>query len=171
MIFYGEDHVFVENVIKTLHKIFEIGSVNKKTFRYLGLDLQKGDSSIVIYQNNYANSIESLKLDGKKDNNGLLNETKIHNLCALIGQFNWLATQTRPAVLFECCNLLGKIESPTTDGAKRANKLVNMIKNEEIVVTLMKENNLVDSKLLVFFDDSFANMSGGDSQGGYNFLV
>ena len=111
-----------------------------------------------------------MKLDGKKDND-LLNETEIHNLCGLIGQFNCLATQTRPDILFECCNLLGKIGSPTIDDAKRANKLVNTIKNEEIVVTLMKENNLVDSKLLVFCDDSFANMSGGGSQGGYNFLA
>ena len=39
----GGSHVFVENVIKPLHKIFEIGSVNKKAFRYLGLYLKQGD--------------------------------------------------------------------------------------------------------------------------------
>ena len=33
---WGWPHVFVENVIKPLHKIFEIGSVNKKAFQYLG---------------------------------------------------------------------------------------------------------------------------------------
>ena len=32
-------HVFFENVIKLLHKIFKIGSVNEKAFQYLGLDL------------------------------------------------------------------------------------------------------------------------------------
>ena len=57
MIFlWGGSHVFDENVIKPLHKIFQIGSVNKKAFRYLGLDL-KGHSSIVISQSNYVNSI------------------------------------------------------------------------------------------------------------------
>ena len=90
-----------------------------------------------------------MKLDGKKDRNDLLNETEIHNLRALIGQFNWLAMQTRPDILFECCNLLRKIKNPTIDDAKRANKLVNKIKNEEIFVTLRKEDNLADSKLLV----------------------
>ena len=54
---------------------------------------------------------------------------QIHNLCALIGQFNWLATQTRPDILFKYCDLLGKIKSATIDGAKRANKLANKIKN------------------------------------------
>ena len=61
-------HVFAENVIKPLHYIFEIGSVNKKASQYLGLDLKEVDSSIVISQNNYEDSIESLKLDGKKGN-------------------------------------------------------------------------------------------------------
>ena len=78
-----------------------------------------------------------------------------------------MATKARSDILFECCDLLGKIKSPTTDDAKRANKLVNKIKTEEIVVTLKKEDNLADSKLLVFCDASFANMSGGGCQGGY----
>ena len=108
-----------------------------------------------------------MKLVGKKDKNDLLDETGIHSLCALIGQFNWLATQTRPDILFECCNLLGKIENPTIDDAKTANKLVNKMKSEEIVWALKKEGNLADSKLLVFCDASFANMEGGGSQGGY----
>ena len=43
---WGGSHVFVENVIKPLQKIFEIGSVNKKAFQYLCLDLKEGDSSI-----------------------------------------------------------------------------------------------------------------------------
>ena len=117
-----------------MHKIFGIGSINKKTFQYLGLDLEEGDSSIVISQSNYADSIE--KLDGKKDKNNLLNETEIHSLRAFIGQFNWLATQTRSDILFECYDLLGKIKSSTIDDAKRANKLVNKMKSEEIVMTL-----------------------------------
>ena len=78
-----------------------------------------------------------------------------------------MATKARPDILFECCDLLGKIKSPTTDDAKRANKLVNKTKTEEIVVTLKKEDNLADSKLLVFCDASFANMLGGGFQGGY----
>ena len=70
----GGSHVFVANVIKSLYEVFEIRPVNKKTFRYLGLYF-KGGSSIVISHSNYVDSIESLKLDGKKDENNLLNET------------------------------------------------------------------------------------------------
>ena len=49
----GGSNVFVENVIKPLHKIFESGSVNKKAFSYLRLDLNKGDSHNIIFHNNY----------------------------------------------------------------------------------------------------------------------
>ena len=160
-------HILVENVIKPLHKIFKIGSVNKKAFPYLGFERKEKDSSIVISQSNYVDSVESLKLYGKKDKNDLLNEREIHSLRALIGHFNWLATQTRPDILFQCCDLLVKIKSPTTDDPKRANKLVNKIKSEETVVTLKNKDNLADSKLLVCCDASFANMSGGGSQARY----
>ena len=74
---WGGSHVLVENVIKPLHKIFEIGSVNKKVFRYLGLDLKEGDSSIVISHSYCVDSIESFKLEGKTDKNDFINETEI----------------------------------------------------------------------------------------------
>ena len=154
-------HVFVKNVIKPLHKIFEIGSVNKKAFWYLGLDL-KGDSGIAISQSNYVDSIESLKLDGKKSKNDLLNETEIQSPCfdrtiQLVGYTN---KARYPIWMLQFTN-------PTTDDAKTANRFVNNIKSEETVVTLKKEDNLTNSKLLVFCDASFGNMSGGGCQGGY----
>ena len=72
---WRRSHVFVDTVIKPQHKIFEIGSVNKKAFQYIGLDLEKGDSSIVISHSTDVDSINSLKLDGKKAKNRLINET------------------------------------------------------------------------------------------------
>ena len=58
-------------------------------------------------------------------------------------------------------------KNPTIDDTKRATKLVNKIKSEQKVMILKKEDNLADSKLFVFCDASFANMTVGGSQGGY----
>ena len=58
-------------------------------------------------------------------------------------------------------------KNPAIDDTERASKLVNKIKSEEKVMMLKKEDNLADSKLLVFCDASFANMTVGGSQGGY----
>ena len=58
-------------------------------------------------------------------------------------------------------------KNPTIDDTKRVTKLVNQIKSEQKVMILKKEDNLADSKLLVFCDASFANMTVGGSQGGY----
>lgn len=71
----------------------------------------------------------SLKLVGKKDKNNLLNETEILRIRALIRQFKWLATQTRPDIVIESWDLLGKIKNPTIDDAKWENKLVDKIKS------------------------------------------
>ena len=103
----------------------------------------------------------------EKNKNDLLNETEIHNLRAFIGHFKWLATQARSDILFQCCDVLGKITNTTIDDSKGGNKLVKKIKNEEIVMTLKKEGNLAGSKLLPFCNVSFARMSGGGYQGGY----
>ena len=89
-----------------------------------------------------------MRLDGKKDKKEFFNATEIQSLPALVGQFNWLATQTRPDILFECCDLPGEIKCSTIDDAKRANKLVNQVKSEEIVATLKKEDNIADSCVL-----------------------
>ena len=53
----GGSHVFVENAIIPSYKIFEIGSVNKKSFQYLDLDRKEGDRSIAIPRSNYVDSI------------------------------------------------------------------------------------------------------------------
>ena len=131
------------------------------------MTFEEGYSSIVISQSNYIDSIEPLKLDGQKDKNYLLNETEIHSLRALIGQLNWLVTQTRPNILFKCCDLLGKIKSSIINNAKKANKLVNKMRSKEIVVTLKKEDSSADTNLLVFCDALFTNMVGGGSQERY----
>ena len=52
-------------------------------------------------------------------------------------------------------------KNPTIDDTKRVTK------SEQKVMILKKEDNLADSKLLVFCDASFANMTVGGSQGGY----
>ena len=83
-----------------------------------------------------------MKLVEKKDKNYLPDETEIHSLRALMRQFNWLATQTRPDIFFECCNLLGKIK--IIDDTKTATKLVNKIKCEQKVMVLKKEDNLAN---------------------------
>ena len=89
-----------------------------------------------------------MRLDVKKDKKEFFNATEIQSLPALVGQFNWLATQTRPDILFECCDLPGEIKCSTIDDAKRANELVNQMKSEEIVATLKKEDNIADSCVL-----------------------
>ena len=96
-----------------------------------------------------------------------LDQIEVPNLRTLIGQLNWIATQTRPDLLYECCDLLGKIKYATIEDAKRANKVLKKLKEENISVEVNTIESFVDTKLLVFHDASFANMAGSGSQGGY----
>ena len=91
----------------------------------------------------------------------------MRNLRTLTGQLNWIVTQTRPDLLYECCDLLGKIKYATIEDAKRANKVLKKLQEENISVKVNTIESFVDTKFLVFHDASFANMARSGSQGGY----
>ena len=164
---WGGSHKFVENVIKTLHNVFIVGTVNKYAFKYLGLNLKEKESSIDISQKEYIEQIQPMTYEKSKTKHDKLDQIEVRNLRTLIGQLNWIATQTRPDLLYECCDLLGKIKYATIEDAKRANKVLKKLKEENISVKVNTIESFVDTKLLVFHDASFANMAGSGSQGGY----
>ena len=122
-----------------LHKIFKIDSVNNKAFQCLGLD-----SRITISQSNY---VESLRLDGKTKMIYLKKQRYIVSMLWWDNSTGWLNKQGQLSSL----NAVIYYGSPTIDDVMKANKLVNNMKNEEIVVKSKKKDNLTDSKLIVLW--------------------
>ena len=64
---WGGSHKFVENVIKTLHNVFIVGTVNKYAFKYLGLNLKEKESSIDISQKEYIEQIQPMTYEKIKN--------------------------------------------------------------------------------------------------------
>ena len=79
MIFFGR---FERHIISNLSEIFLISSSVSKTFKYIGLN-------VVVPQSRRVSCQESEKTEYR----------------ALIGQLNWIATQTRPDIVFDVCQL------------------------------------------------------------------
>ena len=70
---WGGSHKFVENVIKTLHNVFIVGTVNKYAFKYLGLNLKEKESSIDISQKEYIEQIQPMTYEKSKTNSVKVN--------------------------------------------------------------------------------------------------
>ena len=72
---WGDTQSFKVNVIDKLCKVFEIGSVNCRIFKYIGIDVkQNPDNSITVNQNSFANTIQPITIPKERLAN---KETKV----------------------------------------------------------------------------------------------
>ena len=95
-----------------------------------------------------------------------LNQEELHNVRTLVGQLNWLGTQTRPDILFECCTLMRSIKDAKVSDLLNVNKLLSRMKSDQVSIKLFDIGNTDKMKLTAYRDASYANLQDGGSQGG-----
>lgn len=99
-------------------------------------------------------------------------QDKVTNLRQLIGQLKWLATQTRPDLNFNICELSSIWKQENGDCIKQVNKAVKKPKREKYQTAISNLASLVKVKVVAYTDASFANLLDVGSQRGYTlFLV
>ena len=169
---WGGTKLFENNVIEKFKNIFEIGKEMTRSFRYLGLAIEQSTDCITVDQNSYSKSIKPIEISKERSNQKTypLGKEEIGKLRILIGQLNWLATQTRPDLLFDCCQLASNLKEATVEDLCRANKVLKKAK-ENVTVKLPKLDNLNNLKLVAYHDASYANLKDGGSQGGYVIFI
>ena len=82
-------------------------------------------------------------------------------------QINWVATQARPDLLLDSCELASSFKNATVADIIKANKLLKKMK-EAVLVKLQKLNE--HQTVIAYHDASYTNLKDG-SQGGYVVLV
>ena len=90
---------------------------------------------------------------------------------ALVGQLNWLSTQTRPDIAFSVCELSKAIKSAKIYDLMRANKIVKLVKDNEVFVKYSALRNASSLVIECYSDASYGNLTDGGSQGGYLIFV
>ena len=141
---------FVKNVINRLRKVFQIGKENSIAFTYLGLNLKQKVKEIQIDQVSYLQSIQPVFI------------SKSRSCRKQVGQLNWLGTQTRPDILFECCTLMSSIKDAKVSDQLRANKLLSRMKSDQVSIKLFDIVNTDKMKLIAYHDASYANLQDGN---------
>ena len=84
----------------------------------------------------------------------------------MIGQMNWVATLTRPVVLFDCCELASNLKNATVTDMAAANKILKNIQ-EKVVASIRQLKDGSSFKFMAYSDSSYANLKDGRSQGGF----
>ena len=165
---WAGNEIFKYTVVDKIGKLFLVGSTCDDTnFKYIGLDIKQNEENITLDQLKYVSSIDYLKLKDDKDKQRILGENEKHNFKSLIGQLNWVATQTRPDVLFDVSDLSSKYNNAKVEDCSQANKVFKNILNDNVIIKFPKSLNLSRICLEGYSDASFANLINSGSQSGY----
>ena len=165
---------FEKKVLNNLQKVFVIGKRAETSFKCIGLNTSYHTNHIEICQKDYADSIKYITISQqrKSEKFHLLNSDEEHILRKVIGQANWLASQTRPDISFDVLNLSCDInKNPVVSHLIEANKMIRKIKTKESKLVFPNLGTVDDLKI-VAFADAYANLPDGTSSaGGYVILL
>ena len=102
-ILYCGSQNFNDTIITSLQKQFRVGSSAEASFTYLGVDFKSYTDGITVDQTQYISSISPSPITMARQSNkdSCLSVKEISDFRSLVGQLNWVATQTRPDVAFD----------------------------------------------------------------------
>lgn len=160
---------FEEAIINKLSDMFTIGSSASSSFKYVGLNIESNNEGITMDQFQYASSLTPINISNQRRvlKSGELSSSEKSEYRSLIGQLNWMATQTRPDIAFETCVLSVSYNGATVSDLLRINKLVSCVTKDHMKLFFPKLQCLDLCVLECYTDASFANLPGDGSQGAF----
>ena len=160
---YGGSTQF-EKKIEEIRQEFVVGSESDAPFKYVGLNVNKNNTSIIVDQSSYIERIEEINITNRNNKSRPLEINEQREYRGICGQLNWVASQTRPDLSFEVCRLSTSLNGATINDLMQANKAARKCKQRSVSIKfppLQKPLHLV-----AFCDASYANLKDGSSQGG-----
>ena len=162
-------NLFYERIIKKLEKLFLIGSFGEGEFKYIGLKINNNNDAVTtIDQLEYASSVKPMVISCKRaaEKGSEINEKEKTEFRSLLGQLNWIGTQTRPDILFDVDDLTGSAKTATINDVLRLNKVVSRLAGHQVRLKYPRMEDINGCHLQVFSDASFGNLTDGGSQVG-----
>ena len=157
---------FEYSVMKSLDVVFDIRSTETAPFRYLGFDLSLTERGIKLDLSSY---VEELREIIVPKHDFVVNKFARRDMRAILGKLQWVASQVRPDVSFQVCQLLGSSKDWQRSHFLAVNKIVRKLRYSASDSYLMFENlgSADEWKLNVFTDSSLGNLPCGGTQSGY----
>ena len=161
--------LFYERIIHKLEKLVLIGRFGQGEFKYIGLKINNSNDAVTtIDQLAYASSVKPMVISCRRagEKGSEINEKEKTEFRSLLGQLNWIGTQTRPDILFDVGDLTGCAKTATISEVLRLNKVVSRLAGQQVKLKYPRMEDINGCHLQVFSDASFGNLIDGGSQVG-----
>ena len=169
---YGGNDYFLTRVLPLIRKMFIIGVEETQSLKYLGLSVKQTSEYITLSNDGYAESIREIDTQNTgTDKSRLLTKEESVEMRHVIGQINWITSQTRPDVSFFNCMIANSTKNPTVSDLLQVNKTVRRIRSQRVSLIFPSSLDLSTCQLVAFCDASFANLPDRGSQGGFIIFV
>jgi len=146
--------------------------LKKKTgdFDYCGKRITVHNDRVTISQGKMINSVERIALSAERRSapTAPITESERSAYRSLLGQLQWLASQSRPDIAFEVNRAAQKTTRATVSDIQNMNTIVDYLKNHiDFVITVPRGRvDVMRSTIITYGDSSFANVEGEKSQAG-----
>ena len=160
---------FENCIISNLKELFLIGGFETGSFKYIGLQMNDdGLKGASIHQLDYVDTLQKIPVSPGRSGHksSLLTDAEKTDYRSIVGQLNWVATQTRPDILFDVCDLSSRYKTAVVADLVRVNKVLTYLKHDQVKVKIPKLENIDGCSLHCYTDASFANHPDGSSQVG-----
>ena len=99
-----------------------------------------------------------------ENRSSLLSSSEKTEYRSLVGQLNWIGTQTRPDILFDVCDLSTSFKTAKIEDLLRLNKVLSRLKGLQVKVSFPTMESMESCSIHCYTDASFANHKDGSSQ-------
>lgn len=171
---HAGNELFQTNVIKQIETTFKISKTEEQNFKYIGLNITHQSGAITVNQNTFIDDLEAIPINPKRSTQKFdsLNKVEAQQYRTAVGQINWIASTTRPDVMYDLLELSMSMKEPKILNLVHANKVIKRIKLESYSLIYPQLGPTDDLYLAVFTDASLANLPDQiSSAGGYVILL
>ena len=159
----GGNESFKKIIITQLMKRFQIRCREQDEFTYIGWHINQDENGIHVDQNTYKETIQPIKMSDCRMNQAhhQLSEVETTQYQKLLGQLQWISSQSRPDVRFKVLECSIKANKPTVEEVTNINKVVKKLKKLSYGIYLPNlSGDTSKYSIIVFCDAALNNLPG-----------
>ena len=167
---------FEESLLVKLRALFPVGKEKRGNFIYCGLQVStelddNGQlTSVLVDQRTYIDKIVPMEISHSTGSQDRCLEQQEHSdYREIVGALLWASTSTRPDHAYTICKLSQQTGAPTERHAIQANKLLNTMKKQALVLQYPRLTG--ELRLIGYHDSSWRNVEDGRTVGGWIWVL